>query len=81
MVEAARPGVKSSTVQAVVFSTRPKALFDTPIIFTSEEISVWVKALLVKAVRFTVNGARLEGAATTFVAYPASNPTANRGVR
>jgi hypothetical protein len=50
-------------------------------IFISEEISVWVKALLVKAERFTVKGERLEGAATTLVAYPASNPMANNGVK
>jgi len=66
--DAANAGAKASTLQAVSFSTKPKALFDTPIIFTSEEISVCVKALLVKAVRFTVKGDKFEGAATTLVA-------------
>ena len=59
-------GLKSSTETAVAFSCAPKALLETPTTLISELICVCAKPLLLKAVRFTVKGLILSGAATTF---------------
>src|SRR5690606_9606051 len=74
-------GEKSSAVALAECSFNPKELLETPTIFTSVSMLVKLKALLVKAVRFTVKGDVLVGASTTFDAYPASRFTANRGAK
>ncbi len=61
-------GEKSSAEALPEFSFTPKAFLDTPTIFTSVFIAVVLNALLVNAVRFTVNGDVLEGASTTLEA-------------
>ena len=72
-------GANASICAAAFFSTIPNELLDTPTILIGVDISVLQNALLVNAVRFTVNGFRFDGVATTFGTYPALRPTASRG--
>src|SRR5690606_11261803 len=63
--EATKEGLKASSVAFPVDSTKPKELFDRPMIFTSVLICVNSNALFVNAVRLTVNGETEVGTSTT----------------
>src|SRR5690606_730676 len=69
-------GEKASSDAAPWASFTPNEFFERPIILISVLISVILKALLVKAVLFTLKGDVFSGRATTFDTYPAFKFTA-----
>ena len=62
-----KDGLKSSTELSTLFSNKPKALLDNPIILNSESMVESLNALLVNEVLFTVKGLNELGSSTTLL--------------